>query len=168
MMNNQSELTVEKPRSSISPSVVEIRGAYLELNSSQTRVQRGACISVWKLQMRSSRFESRVSIAIKSRISMAIESRVSTTIKSRVSTTIESCVSTIIESRVSNSLKFTSPLDQHDDCVYKGCFLSHTKSMSLLLQSVQQYTCKSDRQLHWFNSTPINKAELMTIVRLSF
>jgi len=91
---------------------------------------------------------------------MAIESRVSTTIESRISTTIES--------RVSTPLKFASPLDQHDDRVYENCVLSHTKSMSLLLQSVQQYTSKNNQQLYRFNSTPINKSELIISAKLSF
>ena len=56
MMNSQSELTVERPRSFIGPSVVEIRGAYLELNLSQTRVQSGTRVRVWKHPTRSSRF----------------------------------------------------------------------------------------------------------------
>ena len=37
-----SELTVERPRSFIGSSMAEIRGAYLDLNLSKTRVQRGA------------------------------------------------------------------------------------------------------------------------------
>ena len=50
-----------------------------------------------------------------------------------------------IEGRVSTLLKFVSPLDQHDNRVCEGgCVLSHTKSISLLLQSVQQYTGKSN------------------------
>ena len=38
-------------------------------------------------------------------------------------------------------------------------FFQH-QSISLLLQSFQQYTSKSNHQLYWFNSTPINKSEL--------
>jgi len=37
MMNSQSELTIERPGSFIGLPMVEIRGAYLELNQSQTR-----------------------------------------------------------------------------------------------------------------------------------
>ena len=85
-----------------------------------------------------------------------------------VSTTIESCVFTIIENRVSTPLNFASLLDQHDNRVYEGYVLSHAKSMSLLLQSVQQYTDRSNRQLHRFNSTPTNKSELKTSAKLSF
>ena len=80
---------------------------------------------------------------------------------------IESHVSTTIESRISTPLKFTSPLDQHDDRIYEGCVLSHTWNMSFLLQSVQQYTSKSNRQLYQFNSTLTNKPELMTSAKLS-
>jgi len=68
-------------------------------------------------------------------------------IKSRVSIAIEGRVSIAIEGHVSTSLKFAYPLDQHDNLVYKGCVLSHIKSISMLLQSVQQYTGKSNRQL---------------------
>jgi len=41
MMNNQSELTVERPGSFIGPSVAEIRDVYLKLNLS-----RHACNTV--------------------------------------------------------------------------------------------------------------------------
>jgi len=83
-----------------------------------------------------------------------------TVIKNRVCITIESYVST--------PLKFTSPLDQCDNHVCEGCVLSHTRSMSLPLQAVQQYTGKTNRQLHRFNSTPTSRPELMTSARLSF
>jgi len=127
-MNNQNELIVERPRSFIDLSVAEIRGTYLDFNLIQTRIQCVVYVRVWMHLTRSSCFESRISTAIMSRVSTAIESRVFTT----------------IETRVSTSFKFAFPLVQHDYCIYEGCVLSHTKSMSLLLQSVQQYTGKSN------------------------
>ena len=48
--DSQSELTVERPKSFIGPSVAEIHGAYLELNLSQTRVQHGTRVHVWMHQ----------------------------------------------------------------------------------------------------------------------
>ena len=101
-------------------------------------------------------------------VSITIKSRVSMITKSRISSTIERHISTIIESHISNSLKFASPLDQCDNRVYEGCVLLHARSMFMLLQSVQQYTGKSNRQLHQFNSTPTSKPELITSARLSF
>jgi len=151
MMNSQSKLTVERPGSFIGLLVVEICGAYFELNSSQTRSKRGTNVRVWKHLTRSLRFKSCVSITI--------EVRIPTTIESRISTTIESCVSSL--------LKFVSPLDQHDNHVYEGCVLSHIRNMSLLLQSVQQHTGKVTD-----NSTGSivhqHKPEPITSARLSF
>jgi len=114
------------------------------------------------------RFNRRVSTTIKSRVSTAIKSRVSTAIKSLVFTAFENRVSTTIESRVSTLVKFVSPLDQCDNRVYQGFVLSHARSMSQLLQSVQQYTGKSNRQLYRFNTTLAIKSELITTARLSF
>jgi len=45
-MNSQSALTVERPGSFIGPLVVEVRDVYLELNLSQTRVQRDTRLCV--------------------------------------------------------------------------------------------------------------------------
>jgi len=112
MMNNQSELIVERPRSFIRPSMAEIRGSYLELNLSQTRVQCSTRVRVWKHPTWSSRFKSHVSTSIKS--------HVSTTIESRVLTIIESRISTIIENRILTQLKFVSAHDQRGGRVYES------------------------------------------------
>ena len=112
-MKNQSKLTVERLGSFIGLTVAEIRGAYLELNPSQTRIQRGTSVRVWKHLTRSSHFKSCVPTIIKSRVSITIKSR------------------------VSSSLMLASPLDHLDKRVYESCVLSHIRSMSLLLQSVQ-------------------------------
>jgi len=40
--------------------------------------------------------------------------------------------------------------------------------MSLLLQLVQQYTCKSNRQLYRSNNTSTNKPKLITSARPIF
>ena len=55
-MNSQSELTVERAESFIGLLVAEILSAYLKLNPSQTRVQCGACVRVWKHLIGSSCF----------------------------------------------------------------------------------------------------------------
>ena len=47
-----------------------------------------------------------------------------------VSSAIESRASMAIKGRVSTPLKFASPFDQHDNHVYEGCILSHTKYVS--------------------------------------
>ena len=129
-------MTVERLGSFIGLSVAEIRGMYLELNLSKTRIQLCIHVRVWKHPTRSSCFKSRVFQLIKSRVSIVI--------KSCISTIIESRTSTIIESRVSTPLKFTFTLDQHGGRIYESCVLSHRRSMSLLLQSVQQYTGSSN------------------------
>jgi len=72
------------------------------------------------------------------------QSTVSTSTESSVSTPIEGRVSTATECRISTSLKLASTLDQYGDHIYEGRVLSHTRSMTLLLQSVQQYTGKSN------------------------
>jgi len=60
------------------------------------------------------------------------------------------------QTRVAFSLKFASKEDKHNNHVFineiYGLFPKE-RSMSLLLQSVQQYTGKGNRQLHRFNST---------------
>ena len=81
-------------------------------------------------------------------VPLHLKSHVSTKTKGRISITNKSCVSTAIKIRVSSalrvasptSLKFASLLDQCDNRVCEGYVLSHTRSMSLLLQSVKQYT----------------------------
>jgi len=85
MMNNQSELNVERPGSFIGHSMAEICGAYLELSSSQTHVLCGACVRAWKYLMQSSHFKSRVSTTIKNRVSTASKGRVTAAIESSVS-----------------------------------------------------------------------------------
>jgi len=127
--------------------------------SASRRIQRDLRILNW---------ESRLKVTSQHQRRVVSQSRIPTSTNSRVSISIDSRVSTEMESRVLTSLKLVSTLDQHGDRIYKGRILSHTRSMSLLLQLVQQYTGKSNWQLYQFNSTLTNKSELMTSARLSF
>ena len=58
----------------------------------------------------------------------------------------QTIVASQYQTRVTSSLKFTSKEDKHDSRIFinERCVLSpKEKSMSLLLQSVQQYTAKA-------------------------
>ena len=125
-----NELTVERPGSFIGSSMTEIRGVYLELNLSKTRVQHTTHVKVistsGNIQCNfriSSTTESRVSISIKSRVSTSTESRVS---KSRLNINWESHLYSDWESHP-NFTEFTSALDQCSDRIYKGRAHSHAK-----------------------------------------
>ena len=141
--------------------MVEIHGAYLEINLSQTHVQRDTHVRVWKHPTRSLHFKR---VTSQHQLRVASQSRISTSTKSRVSIPIENRISTATENHFLTSLKFASALDQRGDHVYEGRVLSHTRSMSLLLQSAQHYTNKSNRQLYQFNSTLTNKPKLIQVL----
>jgi len=68
-------------------------------------------------------------------------------------------------SRFKNMTRVASSIDETRVFINKGCVFSCQHwSMSPLLQLVQQYTGKTNQKLYQFNSTSINKPELIQVL----
>ena len=127
--------------------------AYLELDLSQTRVQRGTRIRIRKHPTRYSRLKLRVASQhqLRSHLNNNQESRL------KVASQHQLRVVSLQQLRITSQLYWSSRL--HGDRVYEGRILSHIWSICLLLQSVQQSTSKSNWQFYRFNSILTNKPE---------
>jgi len=155
-----SELTDERPGSLIDLPTVKIRGTNLELKLSWCMALRRPASRMIQRDLHiSSKQGTRPEVS-----NMTIAFQPSSTRRSRSEASNVIPVfqdQTRVASLTYEIYVFKKTMSDTRVFINKSHIFSFQhQSMSLLLQSVQQYASKSNRQLYWFNNIPANKSKL--------